>query len=92
MSATESDSPAKQSANVDCGPVPCSDCGKPSNGIRYMHVQVSGMFVRLCDDCLEEANLMETIYAQPCYHCGGSGREWEGWDCEHCDGTGTDDY
>jgi DnaJ-class molecular chaperone len=57
-----------------------------------MHVQVSGMFVHLCTDCLEEANLMETIYAQPCPHCHGSGREWEGWDCDHCDGSGTDDY
>jgi DnaJ-class molecular chaperone len=50
------------------------------------------MFVHLCTDCLEEANLMETIYERPCPHCHGTGREWEGWDCDHCDGSGTDDY
>ncbi len=24
----------------------------------------------------------------PCPHCGGSGIELEGWDCDYCDGTG----
>ena len=25
----------------------------------------------------------------PCPRCGGSGLEWEGWDCEYCDGAGV---
>lgn len=24
----------------------------------------------------------------PCPNCHGSGREWEGWECEYCDGNG----
>lgn len=70
---------------------PCYDCGKPSNGIRYMHCQVSGLFVRLCDDCLEDGNLQETIYAEPCWRCGGYGGGREGLDCEECDGSGRAD-
>lgn len=57
-----------------------------------MHVQVGGLFVRLCSDCLEDANLLETIYAEPCCECHGSGHAWEGWECEECGGSGTSDY
>ena len=57
-----------------------------------MHVNVSGHYLYACADCLEEANLMQTIYAAPCPHCNGCGTELEGWDCEHCEGSGTDDF
>ena len=82
---------SETSQNTNTHPA-CEDCGKPSNGNRYMHVQVSGLFQRLCSDCLEEANLMETIYSEPCTECRGSGTTWEGMNCEECDGSGTLDY
>lgn len=88
-------SPATDSPAVAGCPAPlCSDCGKNPAipDTIYMHVQVHGLFVRLCSDCLEEANLEQEIYAEPCPRCHGSGTEWEGWDCEYCDGTGTFDY
>lgn len=78
--------------NCEADVIVCEDCGKPSDGNQYMHVQISGLFVRLCSDCLEGANLLETIYAEPCHECHGSGRAWEGWECEECDGTGTNDF
>ena len=68
---------------------PCHDCGAPSNGTLYMHVQIAGFYLHVCEHCLEEANLMDTIYAEPCPECHGSGDTWEGWDCEWCDGSGT---
>ena len=56
-----------------------------------MHIQVHGLFEWLCSDCLEEANLMETIYAEPCSTCRGTGSSW-GEDCEDCDGSGRADW
>jgi len=35
---------------------------------------------------------METIYAEPCYECWGSGHTWEGWECDACQGSGTNDF
>jgi hypothetical protein len=30
----------------------------------------------------------EPDYREKCPSCGGTGLEWEGWDCELCEGTG----
>ena len=67
----------------------CHDCGEPSNGTLYMHTQIGGFYLYVCSDCLEEANLMEEIYAEPCPECHGKGDTWEGWECEWCNRTGT---
>lgn len=72
--------PAKSGSSRLC------ECGQPGCG-RFMHVQVHGLFEWLCSDCLEEANLMETIYAEPCYACCGNGSIM-GEDCEDCEGSG----
>ena len=71
---------------------PCSDCGAPTNGTVYMHSQVAGDYRYVCGDCLEEANLMERIYVEPCPECMGSGTTVEGWDCEWCDGWGDSEF
>lgn len=70
---------------------PCHDCGKVGKWPLLMNRCVTGDFQRLCPDCLEE-NDPDGVMVSPCPHCRGSGREWEGWDCEYCDGTGTDDF
>lgn len=56
-----------------------------------MHIQVHGLFEWLCSDCLEAANLMETIYAEPCSSCRGNGSIM-GEDCEDCEGSGMADW
>lgn len=66
------------------------ECGEPACG-RFMHIQVHGLFEWLCSDCLEEANLMETIYAEPCSSCRGNGSIM-GEDCEDCEGSGRADW
>ena len=70
---------------------PCADCGKEGEWPFLMNSTVSGHFEHLCPDCREE-NDPENVMKEPCSHCGGSGREWEGWDCEYCDGTGCDEF
>ena len=45
----------------------------------------------VCPDCREE-NDPDNVMQTPCPKCHGSGREWEGWDCEYCDGMGTDEF
>ena len=57
-----------------------------------MHVNVAGLYESLCSDCLEEANTMETIYAEPCPECRGNGTTWEGMNCEYCEGSGRSDW
>lgn len=56
-----------------------------------MHVQVVGLFESLCEDCLEDANTIDTIYAKPCPDCRGNGAIM-GEPCESCDGDGRDDW
>lgn len=65
---------------------PLCECGQAACG-RYMHVQVHGLFEWLCEECLEEANLMERIYEEPCPTCRGRGSLWDE-DCEDCEGLG----
>jgi hypothetical protein len=70
---------------------PCHDCGRPSTGELLMNTTVVGDYQYLCADCREE-NDPENVMHPPCPNCHGSGREVEGWDCEYCDGLGTDDF
>lgn len=69
----------------------CHDCKKRGNWPLLMNTTVVGDMQYLCPDCLEE-NDPDGVMQSPCPQCGGSGREWEGWNCEYCDGTGTDDF
>ena len=71
--------------------LPCHDCGKPSTGRLLMNIHVAGDFQYLCSDCQEE-NDPDGVMQEPCSRCHGSGIEWEGWNCEQCDGSGTDDF
>lgn len=66
---------------------PCHDCGKPTHGPLLMNRHVAGDFQYLCAECLEE-NDPEDVMVEPCPRCGGNGIEWEGWNCEYCDGSG----
>ncbi|HRJ73361.1 MAG TPA: hypothetical protein PLS03_14145 [Terrimicrobiaceae bacterium] len=77
--------------SVDCLVQPCHDCGKPSTGRLLMNIHVAGDFQYLCADCQEE-NDPDGVMQEPCSRCHGSGIEWEGWNCEQCDGSGTDDF
>jgi len=77
-----------QSLASPVGSPPCHDCGEESDGVRLMNTQVANDFQYLCSDCREEHD-PEGVMQEPCFNCGGSGREWEGWDCETCQGTGT---
>lgn len=92
MTETDSTSPpANTSHGVEVQRrVRLCECGEPACG-RFMHIQVHGLFEWLCSDCLEEANLMETIYAEPCSSCRGNGSIM-GEDCEDCEGSGRVDW
>ena len=56
-----------------------------------MNVNVAGDFQYLCPDCKED-NDPDDVMQEPCPRCHGSGLEWEGWNCEYCDGYGTADF
>ena len=70
---------------------PCHDCGAVGDWPLMMNTTCAGDFQRLCPDCLE-ANDPDNVMQAPCPKCGGSGTEWEGWNCEYCDGSGTLDF
>lgn len=53
-----------------------------------MNATCAGEFQYLCADCREE-NDPDGVMEPPCPRCHGSWKEWEGWDCEYCDGSGT---
>ena len=69
----------------------CHDCGKPTTGPLLMNIHIAGDFQYLCPDCKEE-NDPDDVMQEPCPRCRGSGIEWEGWNCEYCDGAGTADF
>ncbi len=69
----------------------CHDCKAVGDWPLLMNTTVVGDYQRLCPDCRDE-NDPYGVMCSPCPECGGSGREWEGWNCEYCDGTGTDDF
>lgn len=94
MTTNSNTAEAEQPASAGCVSRlvhPCSDCGKEGAWPLLMNTTVSGMFQHLCPDCREE-NDPDNVMAAPCPRCHGSGREWEGWDCEYCDGMGTDEF
>ena len=70
---------------------PCGDCGKDGEWPLLMNTSVAGLYQYLCPDCREE-NDPDNVMQTPCPKCHGSGREWEGWDCEYCDGMGTEEF
>ena len=74
-----------------CSTHPCHDCGKPTTAPLLMNVNVAGDFQYLCPDCKED-NDPDDVMQEPCPRCHGSGLEWEGWNCEYCDGYGTADF
>lgn len=69
----------------------CADCKKVGNWPLLMNTTVAGHFEHLCPDCRDE-NDPDEVMQEPCPHCGGSGLEIEGWNCEYCDGYGTSDF
>jgi len=40
------------------------------------------------DEFEPEDDGVDGVHRFTCDECNGSGREWEGWPCGECDGTG----
>lgn len=76
MNVEESDVPTEHEPDEPW----CPDC------------QQWGASCRCDEDWLEDETEDAEDELNVCPECNGSGREWEGWSCDCCGGTGRIDY